>query len=176
MNGKQVPRSAAVLAAAMLLAGVSTASAATTERFVPTTVHYPGSTSTTARGINNSGDIVGTYACSLAAGCTLTGEEGAAGSHGFLLQDGVYTRIDVPAEGRTANQRAASVSTGSSSDITRLLACNTDSRTGTATTCIRLTCLRSSSTTLIHPLAIPSRCASHLEATLWAVFTKATRS
>jgi len=26
----------------------------------------------------------------------------AAGTHGFLLQDGVYTRIDVPADGRTA--------------------------------------------------------------------------
>jgi uncharacterized membrane protein len=102
MNGKQVPRFAAVFAAAMLLAGVASASAARTETFVPTTVDYPGSTSTTARGINNSGDIVGTYACSLAAGCTLTGEEGAAGLHGFLLQDGVYTRIDVPAEGRTA--------------------------------------------------------------------------
>jgi uncharacterized membrane protein len=32
----------------------------------------------------------------VAAGCTLTGPAAAPGSHGFLLQDGVYTRIDVP--------------------------------------------------------------------------------
>lgn len=95
------PRFGVALAAAMLLVG-SVASAATTETFVPTIIQYPGSSSTMARGINNSGDIVGTYACSLAAGCTLTGEAGAAGLHGFLLQDGVYTRIDVPAQGRTA--------------------------------------------------------------------------
>jgi uncharacterized membrane protein len=54
-----------------------------------------------ARGINNSGDIVGTYACSPAAGCTLTGASATAGSHGFLLQDGVYTRIDVPGGANT---------------------------------------------------------------------------
>jgi hypothetical protein len=83
------------LAAAMPFVG-GVASAATTETLVPTIIQYPGSSLTAARGINNSGDIVGTYACSLAAGCTLTGEAGAAGSHGFLLQDGVYTRIDVP--------------------------------------------------------------------------------
>lgn len=92
----------AVLAAAMLLVSVGTARAAATETFVPTTIHYPGSSSTAARGINNSGDIVGTYSCSVAAGCTLTGEAATAGPHGFLLQDGVYTRIDVPADGRTA--------------------------------------------------------------------------
>ena len=89
------PRFGVALAAAMLFVG-GVASAATTETFVPTIVQYPGSSSTMARGINNSGDIAGTYDCSLAAGCTLTGEAGAAGSHGFLLQDGVYTRIDVP--------------------------------------------------------------------------------
>jgi hypothetical protein len=94
-------RSRVVLVAAMLLACVATASAASTERFVPTTVHYPGSTSTAARGINNSGDIVGTYACAAACINPLTGEVSAAGIHGFLLQDGVYTRIDVPAAGRT---------------------------------------------------------------------------
>jgi uncharacterized membrane protein len=32
----------------------------------------------------------------------VTGETSSAGTHGFLLQDGVYTRIDVPAPGRTA--------------------------------------------------------------------------
>src|SRR6266850_3244895 len=92
----------AALAAAMLLVCVGTARAAATETFVPTTVHYPGSTSTAARGINNSGDIVGTYLCAAACINPLTGEMSAAGTHGFVLQDGVYTRIDVPADGRTA--------------------------------------------------------------------------
>ena len=96
------PRLAAVLAAAMLLACAATASAATTETFVPTTVHYPGSTSTAARGINDSRDIVGTYFCAAPCVNPQTAEVSAAGTHGFLLQDGVYTRIDVPAEGRTA--------------------------------------------------------------------------
>ena len=70
--------------------------AATTETFVPTIIDFPGASTTSARGINNSGDIVGTYVCSVAAGCTLTGPAASAGSHGFLLQDGVYTRVDVP--------------------------------------------------------------------------------
>jgi uncharacterized membrane protein len=93
---------AVVLAAAVLFISVATAGAATTETFVPTTIHYPGSTSTAARGINNSGDIVGTYSCAAACINPLTGEASTAGTHGFLLQDGVYTRIDVPAAGRTA--------------------------------------------------------------------------
>src|SRR2546427_8233918 len=96
-------RFAAILAAAILLDGVATARAATTETFVPTTIiQYPGSTSTAARGINNSGDIVGTYACAAACINPLTGETSTAGTHGFLWQDGVYTRIDAPAPGRTA--------------------------------------------------------------------------
>ena len=70
--------------------------AATTETFVPTTIQYPGSTSTAARGINNSGDIVGTYTCAVACINPVTGETSTPGTHGFLLQDGVYTRIDVP--------------------------------------------------------------------------------
>jgi uncharacterized membrane protein len=49
-----------------------------------------------ARGINNSGDIVGTYVCATACVNPLTGETSIPGQHGFLLQDGVYTRIDVP--------------------------------------------------------------------------------
>jgi uncharacterized membrane protein len=88
------------LAAAMLFAG-GVARAATTETFVPTTIDYPGSTSTTARGINNSGNVVGTYLCAAACINPLTGEISAAGTHGFLFQDGIYTRIDVPADGRT---------------------------------------------------------------------------
>jgi len=80
---------------------MGTARAAATETFVPTTIHYPGSTSTAARGINNGGDVVGTYVCAAACVNPLTGEISAAGTHGFLLQDSVYTRIDVPADGRT---------------------------------------------------------------------------
>lgn len=85
-----------VLASALLLLSAAAVRAATTETFVPTSIDYPGSSSTAARGINDSGDIVGTYTCVAAAGCTLTGAAATAGSHGFLLQDGVYTRIDVP--------------------------------------------------------------------------------
>jgi uncharacterized membrane protein len=96
-----MPTRAAVLAAAMLIVCMGTARAAATETFVPTTIHYPGSTSTAARGINNGGDVVGTYVCAAACVNPLTGEISAAGTHGFLLQDSVYTRIDVPADGRT---------------------------------------------------------------------------
>ena len=95
-------RFATVLAFAILLVWVAKAWAATTEVFVPTTIHYPGSTSTAARGINNSGGIAGTYVCTAACTNPVTGETSTAGTHGFLLQDGVYTRIDVPAPGRTA--------------------------------------------------------------------------
>jgi hypothetical protein len=101
-----LPRFGVALAAVMLFVG-GAAGAATTETFVPTAIQYPGSSFTSARGINNSGDIVGNYICSPAAGCTLTGEAGAAGSHGFLLQDGVYTRIDVPG-GTNTNARGIS--------------------------------------------------------------------
>src|SRR2546427_1899408 len=83
--GPHLLRNAAVLAVAMLLVCVSAAWAAKTETFVPATIQYPGSTSTMASGINNRGDTVATYV-----------EPSAPGMHGFLLQDGVYTRIDVP--------------------------------------------------------------------------------
>jgi uncharacterized membrane protein len=85
-----------LVAFTMFVMSVTTAWAASTETFVPTTIHYPGSTSTAARGINNSGDIVGTYVCATACINPLTGEASTPGQHGFLLQDGVYTRIDVP--------------------------------------------------------------------------------
>jgi hypothetical protein len=93
--GVRVSRAALVLGTVMLLVGVRAGQAATTETFVPTTIQYPGSTSTAARGINNSGEIVGTYSCAAACVNPLTGETSTAGTHGFLLQDGVYTRIDV---------------------------------------------------------------------------------
>src|SRR5438093_11675823 len=95
-SGVHVSRRALVLVTAVLLVGVRAASAATTETFVPTTIHYPGSTSTAARGINNSGEVVGTYSCAVACVNPLTGETSTAGTHGFLLQEGAYTRIDVP--------------------------------------------------------------------------------
>src|SRR3989454_3486762 len=94
--GPHLLRNAAVLAVAMSLVSVSEAWAAKTETFVPTTIQYPGSTSTGARGINNKGDIVGTYVCAVACVNPVTGETSTPGTHGFLLQDGVYTRIDVP--------------------------------------------------------------------------------
>jgi hypothetical protein len=100
-------RFATVLAVAIPLVWAATAWAATTEVFVPTTIHYPGSTSTAARGINNSGDIVGTYACAALCINPVTGETSTAGQHGFLLQDGVYTRIDVPG-GTLTNARGIS--------------------------------------------------------------------
>lgn len=87
---------AAALGAAVFVTCGSAAHAATTQVFVPTTIHDPGSTSTSARGINNRGDIVGTFSCAAACTNPLTGETSAAGAHGFLLRDGVYTRIDIP--------------------------------------------------------------------------------
>ena len=87
---------AVAMTIAMLVVGVRAAPAAKTETFVPTTIRYPGSTSTAARGLNNSGDIVGTYACATACVNPMTGETSTAGTHGFLLEDRVYTRIDVP--------------------------------------------------------------------------------
>lgn len=92
----------ASVVAAMSLPCVAVGSTNATETFVPTRLDYPGSTSTAARGINNSGDVVGTYVCAAACVNPRTGEASSAGTHGFLLQDGVYTRIDVPAVGRTA--------------------------------------------------------------------------
>lgn len=90
-----LPRFSAVLCATVLFASVARASQIPTETFVPAKINYPGSTSTAARGINNNGDIVGTYSCAVACVNPLTEETSAAGTHGFLLRDGVFTRIDV---------------------------------------------------------------------------------
>ena len=90
------PILAAVTIAATVAVFPPTAWAATTETFVPITIHYPGSTSTSARGINNRGDIVGTFSCAAACTNPLTGETSSAGVHGFLVRNGVYMRIDVP--------------------------------------------------------------------------------
>ena len=52
-----------VVSVLFLVAGASTASAVTMQTFVPTTIDYPGATATQARGINNPGEVVGTYRC-----------------------------------------------------------------------------------------------------------------
>ena len=82
--------------AAVLLACAGSAWSVPTQIFTPTTINYPGSTSTAARGINDRGEIVGTYSCAAACINPVNGETSTAGGHGFLLKDGVYTRIDVP--------------------------------------------------------------------------------
>lgn len=89
------------LFASVLLAYATSAWSAPTQTFVPATIQFPGSTSTAARGINNNGDIVGSYSCakSLANPCTGI----TPGAHGFLLLAGStnYLRIDVPQAGVT---------------------------------------------------------------------------
>jgi probable HAF family extracellular repeat protein len=46
-------------------------------------VPFPGATATTARGINDRGQIVGSF-------------HDSRGSHGFLYEEGVFTSLDVP--------------------------------------------------------------------------------
>ena len=93
------------LAASALVLGLSyrtTVQATTTETFVPTTIQYPGSTNTVARGINSNGDIVGSYACVKNPSHSCTGI--TPGNHGFLILAGttMYLPIDVPQAGVTA--------------------------------------------------------------------------
>ena len=86
----------------VLLFSVTTTSAVTNQSIVPELVlNYPGALSTQARGINNPGEVVGTYTCAAACTNPLTGEVSAAGTHGFLLQNGVYSRLDVPGASQT---------------------------------------------------------------------------
>jgi uncharacterized membrane protein len=82
---------------AMVFMSPAAARTTTTESFVPTTLRYPGSVATSARGINNAGEIAGVFTCG-PAGCTnpLTGEFSAPGTHGFLLREGTYIRVGVP--------------------------------------------------------------------------------
>ena len=86
----------AVAAVSIGIVGASSAQAITVEAFVPTTIKYPGATSTQARGINTPGEVVGTYACTSSCVNPVNGEVSVAGTHGFLLQAGAFTRIDVP--------------------------------------------------------------------------------
>jgi probable HAF family extracellular repeat protein len=54
----------------------------------PTTIDFPGSSSTRAQGINKAGDIVGTY--------EVWDPAVVVHSHGFLLTKGHFTTIDFP--------------------------------------------------------------------------------
>jgi uncharacterized membrane protein len=61
------------------------------------TIDYPGALITIARGINNKGDIVGSYPVDP----TLPG----GGNHGLLLRRGVFTSVDFPGHLNTIAQR-----------------------------------------------------------------------
>jgi uncharacterized membrane protein len=85
-----------VAAVTIDLIGATPVQAITVETFVPITINYPGATATQARGINTSREVVGTYVCTSTCVNPVSGEVSAAGTHGFLLQHGAFTRIDVP--------------------------------------------------------------------------------
>lgn len=53
-------------------------------QYTYTKIMYPGSTWTEAAGINDAGQVVGTYT------------DAAGIAHGFLYQNGVYTQVDYP--------------------------------------------------------------------------------
>ena len=87
---------------ALMFGDVTTASAITNQSIVPAmVVDYPGATSTQARGINNPGEIVGTFVCATACINPITGQVSTAGTHGFLLESRAYTRLDVPGASAT---------------------------------------------------------------------------
>ena len=86
----------ALSAVIVVIVGVTSAEAGPVETFVPISINYPGATSTQARGINTPGEVVGTYVCASACVNPVSGEVSSAGTHGFLLQQGLFTRIDVP--------------------------------------------------------------------------------
>ena len=79
------------LVAIILLAGVA---AAHSKTFPYQTIDYPGSTSSYAYGINNSGQIVGYY----------NGMDNLT-ARGYLYSNGIYTPVDYPtaASGTTAH-------------------------------------------------------------------------
>lgn len=55
------------------------------------TIDYPGATTTVASGVNDAGDVVGSYTASFL-------------NHGFLLRSGTFTTIDFPGAYSTAAQ------------------------------------------------------------------------
>jgi uncharacterized membrane protein len=87
--------------AVSFVVGATSVQGITVESFAPRTINYPGATSTQARGINTPGEVVGTFVCSSTCVNPLTGEVSSAGTHGFLLQHGMFTRIDVPGAAAT---------------------------------------------------------------------------
>jgi probable HAF family extracellular repeat protein len=67
-----------------------------------TPIDVPGATDTTASGINERGQIVGVYRDAGGVDCPTTG----VGCHGFLLDEGAFTPIDVPG---TAGTQAGAI-------------------------------------------------------------------
>ena len=77
-------RGRASIIAMILLAGVPGTALAAAYTFTPVDVPFAGVTETDANGVNNSGQIVGSY----------EGQDGI--EHGYLYSSGVYTTIDYP--------------------------------------------------------------------------------
>ncbi len=75
-------------AACMVIAGLAEATAAPAGTDVPTIVDFPGSDGTRVYGINDAGDVVGTY--------EIRDPAVVVHSHGFLLANGHFTTIDFP--------------------------------------------------------------------------------
>jgi len=71
-------------AAALAVVALAATATAAEAQYTYTKIMYPGSTWTEASGINDAGQIVGTY----------TDTAGVA--HGFLYQNGVYSKLDYP--------------------------------------------------------------------------------
>lgn len=82
---------AALVAGSYITTPAGTTTGAAEPAYTYHSVEYPGAVFTSLSGINARGVIVGSYT------------DGQGASHGFLLQDGVFTPIDVPnAEGTDA--------------------------------------------------------------------------
>src|SRR5712671_597738 len=81
-----------MLTVCLILAG-SAFSQINSSTFRYVAINVPGASATIPRGINNSGEIVGSYfisgnpACGLGVNCVI---------HGFKLINGKFTRVDVP--------------------------------------------------------------------------------
>jgi probable HAF family extracellular repeat protein len=68
-----------------------------------TTIYVPGSTGTVANGVNDAGQIVGTFSDS-------------SGGHGFLYSGGVYTTLNAPVTPYGINDKGQIVGTFSDSN------------------------------------------------------------
>src|SRR3954453_18224602 len=76
------------MVAILVIAPIAAGSSAIAAGFSFTQIDVPGATSTNSFGINNAGQIVGTFTNS-------------TGLHGFLDSGGIFTQIDVPGASRT---------------------------------------------------------------------------